>query len=106
FQIRPRRNFVERCDSKNFAVNFEDQRVRTERSAFGRARFAQAIFAKFREIHQEIFEIKMLGKSLIATRSCFIESRSRSVTVSRSEESFSPNVSKSTVMPNGVPISS
>src|SRR5213082_961356 len=41
----------------------------------------------------------MLVSSLIAARSCFIESRSRNVTVSRSTGSFSPSVSKSTVIP-------
>src|SRR6266404_8920598 len=45
-------------------------------------------------------------KSEILMRSCFIESRSRNVTVSRNAASFSPSVSKSTVTPNGVPISS
>src|SRR5262249_45309336 len=40
---------------------------------------------------------KIDGRSSIATRSCFIESRSRSVTVSRSAGSFSPSVSKSMV---------
>ena len=53
-----------------------------------------------------IRETRIFGKSLIATRSCFIESRSRKVTVSRRLASFSPSVSKSTVTPNGVPISS
>jgi len=57
-------------------------------------------------INQRIREVKVFTKSLIATRSCFIESRSRNVTVSRSAASFSPSVSKSTVTPNGVPISS
>ena len=90
FQIRCRRNVVERCEGKHFATDFENENVGTERCALGRLRFAQAIFAKFREIHQEIREMRMFAKSLIATRSCFIESRSRSVTVSRSMESFSP----------------
>src|SRR6266446_3281529 len=53
-----------------------------------------------------IFESRRPGSSPIFTRSCFIESRSRSVTVSRNAGSFSPSVSKSTVMPNGVPASS
>ena len=61
--------------------------------------------ARFR-IHQEIREISMPARWLMATRSCFMESRSRTVTVSRSAASFSPSVSKSTVTPNGVPISS
>src|ERR1051326_7288595 len=56
--------------------------------------------------YQPMRDDKMSGKSLIATRSCFIESRSRKVTVSRSAGSFSPTVSKSMVIPNGVPISS
>jgi hypothetical protein len=46
------------------------------------------------------------SRSLIATRSCFMLSRWRRVTVSFSSSPFSPSVSKSTVMPNGVPISS
>src|SRR6266404_1711474 len=46
------------------------------------------------------------SKSEIFTRSCFMESLSRKVTVSRRLGSFSPSVSKSTVIPNGVPISS
>src|SRR5438876_12113125 len=106
FQIRGCRNIVERRERKHFAADLGDNNIRTGRRAFGRSRLAQAIFAKFREVHQEIREIRMSAKSLIATRSCFIESRSRNVTVSQSAESFSPSVSKSTVMPNGVPISS
>src|SRR6266404_3394991 len=98
FQIRCRRNFVEGSKRKYFTADFEDEDIRSERRTLGRFRFAQAIFAKFREIHQEVRETRMLGRSLIATRSCFIESRTRA--------SFSPSVSKSTVTPNGVPISS
>src|SRR5436309_6905649 len=106
FQIGCRWNFIQRCQRKHFPTYLEDENVRAEWCAFGRARFAQAVFAKFREIHQEMRETRMLAKSLTATRSCFIESRSRSVTVSRSAASFSPSVSKSTVTPKGVPISS
>src|SRR5438105_786710 len=106
FQIGARWNFIERREGEHFSANFEHERVRTERRALGRVCLAQAIFAKLREIHHEIREIRMLGKSLIAMRSCFIESRSRNVTVSRSAASFSPSDSKSTVTPNGVPTSS
>src|SRR5581483_7224201 len=46
------------------------------------------------------------SSTLIFTRSCFIEARSRKVTVSFSSGPFSRSVSKSIVTPNGVPISS
>src|SRR5439155_18086836 len=70
-----------RCIAQGENLNFHccDYAIRTERSSI---------------------------KSEIFTRSCFIESRSRSVTVSCNAASFSPSVSKSTVIPNGVPISS
>jgi hypothetical protein len=44
--------------------------------------------------------------SAIGTRSCFMLSRSRNVTVSRFSGPFSPIVSKSMVTPKGVPASS
>src|SRR4051812_27595760 len=59
--------------------------------------------------HYLTYEIRATSsctKSPIRTRSCFIESRSRNVTVSRDSSPFSPRVSKSIVTPNGVPISS
>src|SRR4030081_626895 len=101
FQIRGCWNFIERRESEHFAADLEDDNVWTEWRSFGRLRLAQAIFAKPREIHQAIRGMRMFAKSLIATRSCFIESRSRKVTVSRSAGSFSPSVSQSTVTPNG-----
>ena len=55
---------------------------------------------------QRIFSIRNGLSSEIAIRCCFIESRSRTVTVSTFSGSFSPIVSKSTVTPNGVPASS
>ena len=53
-----------------------------------------------------IFLDRNSSRSLIAMRSCFCESRSRTVTVSRSSGPFSPRVSKSMVTPKGVPASS
>src|SRR5439155_23219111 len=82
-QIRPRWNFIEWREREDFAGHLENENVFAERCALGRTGFAEAIFAKGFQIHQEIRDARMLARSLIATRSCFIESRSRSVTVSR-----------------------
>src|SRR5580658_7309358 len=57
-------------------------------------------------VHQRILDSKNAKSSEIFNRSCFIVSRSRSVTVSLSSSPFSPSVSKSIVTPKGVPISS
>src|SRR4029453_7145337 len=89
-----------------FAGHLENENIFAKRCALGSSQFAKAILAQGFEIHQAIREISKPARSLMATRSCFMESRSRSVTVSRSAASFSPSVSKSTVTPNGVPISS
>src|SRR5437868_2567044 len=89
FQICRCGHFVERSEREHFPADFEDDHIGTEWRSFGRLRFAQAIFAKLREIHQLTRGMRMFARSLIATRSCFIESRSRKVTVSRSAESFS-----------------
>src|SRR5260370_32519139 len=51
FQIRPRWNFVERRERKHFATDLENKNIVAEWRAFGRLWFAQAIFAKFFEIH-------------------------------------------------------
>jgi hypothetical protein len=37
FQVRPRRNLIEGRDRKNFAADFEHERVRSERRAFSSA---------------------------------------------------------------------
>src|SRR4029077_17321327 len=98
-------HIVESCQREHFSADFEHYDIGPERRALYCARFAQAILAELREIHHAIRSPKIAGRSCTATRSCFIESRSRNVTVSRSEASFSPSVSKSMVTPKGVPIS-
>ena len=106
FQIRRRWDFIEWRKREYFTGHFENENVFAERCALDCSELAKAVLAEDFQIHQEIRDLRMSGRSLIATRSCFIESRSRNVTVSRSAASFSPSVSKSTVTPKGVPISS
>jgi len=106
FQIDGCWNLIGRGQREDFACNFENENIVAEWGALSGGGFAQAKLAKRFQIHQEIRDARMLARSLIAMRSCFIESRSRNVTVSRRAASFSPNVSKSIVTPKGVPTSS
>src|SRR5947208_4721446 len=105
-QVHSGRHFVQRCQSEHFTADFEHENIGPAWRALGCAWFAQTVFAELREIHQASRSWKIAGKSLIATRSCFIESRSRHVTVSSSPETFYPDVSESTVSRREVPISS
>src|SRR5437016_47418 len=106
FQIRRRWDFIEWREREYFTGHLKNENVFSERCALDCSELAKAVIAEGFQIHQEIRDLRMPGRSLIATRSCFMESRSRNVTVSPSAASFSPSVSKSTVTPNGVPISS
>lgn len=72
-----------------------------KKKAFLRGLFATATAGDYR-----ILSKSRSFSSAIGTRSCFMLSRSRNVTVSRFSGPFSPIVSKSMVTPKGVPASS
>jgi len=62
FQIRGRRNFVERCERKYFAADFEDKNVVAEWRALSCIEFAEAILPKRLQIHRS--EIKKPSRRL------------------------------------------
>jgi len=105
--FRGRRSLI----SRNSGKLRTDRRCRVERRRRGPPA-ASRLFIRLSGWRRMVLRIHRslspnhAASSGMGRRSCCIESRSRTVTVSFREGPFSPRVSKSTVKQNGVPISS